>query len=427
MQTTVKDGHIQATAKNLQLQEFYTQLKDLKDRKVDLSVPYGRMIFEDGQVTIFGEGLPGYEQITAGNIVADPNVYAMRQICARVGMKHAYYQQCQDAIPHLADYNVNEWLKFHAGKKKGALVRMYKTEDQDNEKGDSHILRAFLGDRYAIIDNFDILNGVLEAIQEHNESPPAGGGPKADIIAETMDLTDTRMYMRFAAPQIQASAADALKGYRDPDGDGGAGSGSGGGVCTGFVISNSEVGAGSYWIAPRIIISACNNGMIWHDERMYKRHLGATLQSGVVWSNDTIIKNLELIQLQLRDMIRKYLSPDYLGKQVRYIEEKGIVPISYPQNAVKNVSFELGLSEERTDKVMEYFFRQGTQNKAMDIAQAVTYYAQHDAEPELRYQLEAGATKVLGQMSKYDVDRILKKAKSEAELQESLYATTVEA
>lgn len=51
--------------------------------------------------------------------------------------------------------------------------------------------RAFLSDRYSVIDNLDVLTATLDGVRQ------AG----VDVSIDRCDLTDRRMYVRIIAPR----------------------------------------------------------------------------------------------------------------------------------------------------------------------------------------------------------------------------------
>ncbi|MGH3900428.1 MAG: hypothetical protein ACRDTA_19725 [Pseudonocardiaceae bacterium] len=67
------------------------------------------------------------------------------------------------------------------------------------------------------------------------------------------------------------------------------------------MISNSEVGHGSFSVTPQITIQVCDNGMTFTRDAMREVHLGGRLDAGVIrWSSDTHDAALDLVDKQLR-------------------------------------------------------------------------------------------------------------------------------
>lgn len=73
------------------------------------------------------------------------------------------------------------------------------------------------------------------------------------------DLSDSRMYVRIRAEDVKANAPTLLKGYRSAFT--GATGDENPSVFPGYVIPNSEVGAGAFTITPQPVVQICDNGM----------------------------------------------------------------------------------------------------------------------------------------------------------------------
>lgn len=157
------------------------------------------------------------------------------QVSDKLGIPGRYYERMRKEAIEMLDYNVSEWLNR---KPSNYFLRTFTSKD-----GDFGIARAFLSDRFKVIDHIDILITALEAIKQSDKK----------VIIESADLTEQRMYVRFIAPDIVKTAPELLKNYKVPNNrndDGGFG------VCSGFILSNSETGHATFTIAPRITVLA---------------------------------------------------------------------------------------------------------------------------------------------------------------------------
>lgn len=103
---------------------------------------------------------------------------------------------------------------------------------------------------------------------------------------------------------MEINAPDLLKNYKSPKGGNSA---VGDGIITGFVITNSELGQGSFSISPRAVVLKCSNGMVFKNDAFGKIHLGGKMgeYSQIDWSEETKRKNYELIQAQVKDAVKK--------------------------------------------------------------------------------------------------------------------------
>lgn len=314
---------------------------------------------------------------------------AHEQVADKLQIPRLYYEKMLDEHHTLLDHNITYWLQKA---KKNFLLRTF--IDPQTNKG---VLRAFLGDKFLLLDNYDVLMTALQAIQET--------GYKLDIDGS---ITDKRMYVRFVAPDIEIQAPELLKTYRTPgkqtDNNGDSG------ILSGFVISNSEVGHGLFSISPRCVIRACSNGMVFKDDRFSKVHLGKKMgeMEVIKWSEETKQKNLELIMCQVKDAVKTFLSPEFLGKKIAKLTAEGTKALDMPNDCVANVCSSLLLSEEKKNCILNYFIGSG-QPTAFGVSQAITYFAHKDADPDERWELEHAAVDVVGSIASYDKPHISKK------------------
>lgn len=305
------------------------------------------------------------------------------QIGTRLDIPKKYYDRMlsNEKYHHILDYNVSNWFKENNNK--NYLLRTFIDKEQK-----SGIARAILSDRYNVLDNYDVMLATLEAIRESG----------INVQIESGDITDTKFYMRFVCPDIEMDAPDILKNYRVPDGSKG-----GNGIISGFVISNSETGNGKFSISPRAVVLACRNGMIFKNDAFQKTHIGAKMEeyTTIDWSEETRQKNYELVCSQVKDAIKYYASEEYLGAKIHELTEKGNKELQHPIETIKNVSKHLSISEEKEKNILNYFIKSGDTN-AFGVTQALTYFAQHNATPEERYEIETESVLILDNIEQFD-------------------------
>ena len=363
------------------LTQIISALKDQKLRKRDLIVPSSQLKMEARALVIDHD------------YIVIPNEFCHSQIANRLGIDKRYY----DRINTNQDYkclclNFNYWMEQE---ERNFLLRTFAS----NNTGEAGIARAFLSDRYRIIDNYDVAIAALDAIKDSGIKVNVEGG----------DLTDRRMYLRFTAPDIEAQAPALLKNYKVPGG--GDPKPGDAGIITGFVLGNSETGSGRFFIAPRIVVLACMNGMIQKKEAIGEIHLGSKMEEGVVeWSETSRRKQMELICEQTKDAVKTFLSEDYLNGLVRRLTEAGTEKLSKPIDAVKNVAASLNFSDEKVESLLNYFV-DGSDPTAFGLVQAVTYLAQHDLDADARFDVEASSFELVEKMSEYDRPFVEKKAR----------------
>lgn len=264
--------------------------------------------------------------------------------------------------------------------------------------GQPEVLRAFLSDRYKPIDNLDVLMAAVEAVK----------GTGVEVKFDASDVSGRGMYLRVVAPGVESQSHQLLEDYRFTADRRGSSNYNGDGICAGFVLRNSEVGHAAFSIAPRLVVGACANGMIHTKESLRVQHLGGQLEEGIEWTDETRRKNTALIIAQVRDAVRTFLSPRYLGKMVATLEQAKATRIDHAQYAVKNAGLWLGATEEKKAEILDFFIR-GGDTTAFGLMQAVTY-ASHNADPETRWDFERSAFQLADRavISRLDVGKELK-------------------
>jgi len=378
---------------NCRIEVLADRLKHLKSRQLDFVARPDEVfaVSEEGKVVIKYHG-------SDQKLVIDPNSTQMTQFANMMGIPTKYLRTMEGAEGFgrdLIQMNLNIWLekvaadnkKRTAAKKRNFLLRNY-TDDQGGISG-----RAFLSSKFKIIDNYPIfqaiINKVAEVSQKHNKL----------IIPVTQSLTDNSMYLRFVCPETEYNTL-ATKGYKDPE----TGRGNGG-IMTGFVVGNSEIGKGSLFIAPRLVVGACSNGQIYYNERFSKTHLGANMAEGVIeWSEDTMKKELELILSQIEDGVKTFLSRGYLAGKLAEIEELASIQLNDPIHTTKGICKDLGLTEELTDMSLNFLMRQGRNQSPFDVAQALTKVAQKTS-PDNQFIIEKEITAKLQKIQSFDKDK----------------------
>lgn len=347
-------------------------LNQQQEQKNDIVTKGAKITYRDGQLWIQENG----PEFTGFRGYA-PTELCHAQIAEKLGIPKGYYDRMMKDYPELLSYNINMWLA-----KDERIKYLLRTFNVGTEN--MNIARALLSDRFKILDNWDVLHTALKAIKEM--------GVKVEITKAC--VTEKKMYLHVICPEVEQQADAFLREYLKTN------DAAGNGIISGFVISNSEVGLGSFEIRPRAVIVKCNNGLVGTDERFKRVHLGAKMDEGIQWSNETKNKNIELVMSQVKDAVRTFLSKDYLGKMIDKVAEANNIKLEHPIDTVQNVCHELGISEEDKRDVLRYFISDGDLN-ASGIFQAITRKAQ-EVTPDLQYELEAAAFGILPKIKKYD-------------------------
>ena len=385
--------------KNLSLQQIVEQLQQQNLLKQDFVVPSKYLKMDESNLIVLNESkLDSLSKLLLDTgIAVDENDLQKielsvldcchSQIASRLDIPKKYYDKMlvNERHHHILDYNVTNW--FYEKNENNFLLRTF--IDKEQKTG---IARAILSDRYNVLDNYDVMLATLDAIRESG----------INVEIESGDITDTKFYMRFVCPDIEMDAPDILKNYKLPDGSKG-----GNGIISGFVISNSETGNGKFSISPRAVVLACRNGMIFKNDAFQKTHLGAKMEeyTTIDWSAETRQKNYELVCSQVKDAIKYYASEEYLGAKIHELIAKGNVELNHPIETIKNVSKHLSISEDKESSILNYFIKSGDTN-AFGVTQALTYYAQHNASPEERYEIEIESVMILDSIEEFDKQEV---------------------
>lgn len=397
------------TLRNAVLTDLIGLLRSQQDLRYDVvaearSLRYerGLLVVKDGAMRLDGEG------VSTADALLRPTLGCEDQIGERLEIPTRYMRKMRgNAVVRseniaatlaepaaLLDANVNHWLAADPVRK--FLVRAFRTDDPD-EIG---VARALLSDRFGAIDNLDVLMAALDGVRQ--------AGVKVDI--EGCDLSDRKMSVKVACPEIAVLAPDLLANYHSPFGEDRPGAGlarirgvaaaEGMGyapgtepiVFAGFVISNSETGGGAFTLVPRVIVKICRNGLTIKADALREIHLGAKLEEGVIqWSAETQRKAVELITGKTRDAVSTFLDADYVRKVILRLEEKAGKPVeASAPDAVAKVAKHFGFTKQEQDAILVAFISSG-QPTAGGILQAVTAAAQTLEDPDRAAELEAVA------------------------------------
>src|SRR6266852_1794818 len=163
--------------------------------------------------------------------------------------------------------------------------------------------RAFLSDRYRSRDHDENLERVLPALGEF------------DLVwsQSSLEVTEQRLYMKLVNPQVEADVE-----VGDP-------------VQAGVLVTNSEIGVGSFSVTPLVFRLVCRNGMIRQDFARRKYHTGARLggdgDTFEYYRDDTVRARNEATVLEMRDLIRGALSEDLFERIVDGLREATVIRI----------------------------------------------------------------------------------------------------
>ena len=399
------------------MEDLAALLQQQEAHKLDMVVPAGKVHSRDGHLFLSSDD-------EVRELV--PTAIADKQLAERLGIPTAYLRKLRADRPDIYDANLNGWLRGDPDRPGSSTLDellsrddgpmtygpdsrafMFRTFTGDDETQPG-ILRAVLSDRYGRIDNLDVLVAALKGVKE--------SGTSIEVVG--CDLTESRMTLRIAAPEIMVNAPKLLDGYRSPWGDRGIYDHSGGqsqyftkgqlpqhwqdkyglnadGVFAGLVITNGETGGTAFTITPRLMILACTNGAMIVKDALRAVHLGSKLDEGnVEWSAETHRLALELITSKAQDAVAAFLDETYVEMAIDDIERKSGKRLNEPAKTIEIVARELAFTEAQRDCILDHFIK-GGQTTAGGVFQAVTSFVQELDDADIAFELEALAMRAL--------------------------------
>jgi uncharacterized protein DUF932 len=263
--------------------------------------------------------------------------------------------------------NVNHWLR-----NKEKETRLIRTLDDR--------ARAFLSNRYRMIDNYDVANAVLPILMD--ESKKLGS-----IEVASCDVTDLKLYIKVTSKRLT---------YEVKKGDV---------VQIGIVISNSEVGKGSIRIEPFLLRLICDNGAAIEDQGIRKFHLGRQseeLESAErVFRDETRKQDDVAFMMKLADVVRASFDDENFEKLKGMTIDATTRKIKCPiQDIVEEVADRWSLSENHKASFLNNLIEGGDISQ-WGLANALTAVANKAENYEAATDLEriGGALMTLDESS----------------------------
>jgi hypothetical protein len=369
-------------ARNADINDLVRILEHEERTKLDVIVSGSALRMREGNLHVEGvERQISEEGVTDVDGIYKPTAVADEGISDKLRIPLAYLRRMRAENVSLLDENVNAWMQHEPERR--FMLRAFRGENGPGMPPAEGVARALLSDSYKRMDNFDMLLAALDGIKQAEHPTQITG----------CDLTDRRMYVRVESEAVAIQARNLLRGYRSPfDGRSGDELPM---ISAGFVITNSEVGAGAYTITPRAVIQVCRNGLTMTKDVMRAVHLGGKQDEGVVsWSGQTQRKTLELITSKTADAVRTFLSREYVEAKVRELEDAAGKELAEPTKTIEHVTKSLSIGAEAKDRILSHFVR-GGQMTAGGVMQAVTSTAQTLTDADQAAALEALAVPAL--------------------------------
>ncbi|WP_418319660.1 DUF932 domain-containing protein [Piscinibacter sakaiensis] len=282
---------------------------------------------------------------------------ARRQLAEKLKIPFAYFERMRSEQPVLLDHNVNTWLQSDEER------RMIRTLDGK--------VRAVLSERYRRLDNFDLAESVLPVLQRLPE-----------VRFESMELTETKMYLKCVTPQLRQEIAP------------------GDVVQAGVVISNSEVGHGLLSVQPLIYRLVCSNGLIVSDRSLRKTHVGRSVGGGeddgiTVFKDDTLCADDKAFFLRVRDVVEAAVSETAFRMATEKLQRTQGMPLSGdPVKTVEVLAQRYALNDSERSGVLRHLVTGGDLS-GYGLVNAVTHFSQEVEDYDRATEFEALGGKLI--------------------------------
>lgn len=280
-----KRGYHMKTGKSLV--ELATEIERQNDGKADfLASTNDLAIVENGDKAQLAMG---------DNNVFDVGATAHAQIAEEAGIPKPYYDRMLAEDRTLLANNVNRWFK------KYPKVRMLRTLDNK--------ARALLSDRFRKLDNYDLAEVALPALQ------------KAGLEIVSSEITESKLYIKAVDQSVKRHIPVGHKmgdgshvGFKIPSGD----------VVPALQISNSEIGHGSLSVVAGYLDGGCTNLCWWWKQgSLRKYHVGARLDVGdeifKLLTDETRSATDKAVWMQFRDTLKAAINPEIFDQRLEAI------------------------------------------------------------------------------------------------------------
>lgn len=290
-----------------------------------------------------------------------PSKIAFSQICEKMGIPRTYVKHCQENERHaLLVTNINSWLS----RPSNYMLRTRNTR-----------LRAFLSDRFRLIDNYDVAMLFLETRKRLQEQG-------IEINIQDIKLSETNLYIKSTSPQLTAKI---IPDKEEPE--------RGDIINGGIIISNSDIGKGRFSIKNYIEVLRCTNGMIGEHE-FSRVHIGKKLDEGEIkWSENTHQLKSETFWSQAKDMITSAYTKEIFQQWVDKLNGEASLTIKRPVEAVDNIVKDFNINKEHRDDLLSEFSQHGY-NK-WSLSNAVTQIAQTKENYDDQIEMERIGTRIM--------------------------------
>ncbi len=329
----------------LTLVELAQELTAQQESKRDFHAPTSSLSML-GNGNFHLETNSGSEQMPATD-------YAHAQMASRLSIPKPYYDRMRAQSPALLSTNLNHWL----GQKQGetALIRTLRGQ-----------IRAFLSNRYRIVDNADILAIAIPELADND-----------GLKIVSCNVTAQKMYLKVVNTNIEAaiSVGDVVQ--------------------AGFILSNGELGNGSISVEPYLLRLVCQNGLALPDRKVRKNHAGRVTENEDLYASDTVQAIDNAFKLKVRDLIRNAIGTTTFREAVADLQaSKNDAIAGHPAKAVEVTAKAIGLNGDESSQVLNHLIRAGDLSR-FGLLNAVTRTAEDLPDYDRATEVERLGSSVL--------------------------------
>lgn len=325
--------------------DFLTALKEVQTTKRDFVADTPALTVAVNEAAPVNLSLkmarvPDRDEVEAGGgAIAAPvetmdlSRLAVNQICQRLKIPFRYAERLFTDHPDLLANQVNALFAREPQK------RMIRTLGGN--------VRAFLSDKFRIIDNFDVATNILPVIEN------ILGINWGDAV-RSCDVTESKMYIKVVRPDMVAEippppGVEMGRGHNFFVEK----------VQAGIKISNSEVGLGRVLISPSIFTERCTNYATFERDNFAAVHLGRKQGEGAditeLYSDSTKALDDAAIFAKIRDITKAALDGTLFNKHVEMLtaaRTDEIPKAVNPAKVVEVIKDQKALTEAEADSII---------------------------------------------------------------------------
>lgn len=371
--------------KGLSLTDFATEVQNRDQAKLDYLAPVKLLdVSTNGHTSLV---LREVEDAAGNELAPLPiNGIAHGQLAGYLGVPKAFYDHVQRNTATIRDPN-DPTLALYDTLVNG-LLRSCPPEDTRLVRTLFGETRGFLSDRYRQMDNLEILTRLLPVIQ---------GLPAVNWNESSLQVTDSRMYLQLvdtSKPKVIQSGThhrldDVLQ--------------------RGVVITNSEVGMGSFAVQPLVFRQVCSNGLVITEYAQRKFHIGGrnSGDAGIVWQSDTQKARNELTIMEMRDLMITAMSDEFLDKIAARAQDAADQTIKGTQveHVIKNVTERFRMTNDEGKAMTGHFIEEGDLS-LWGLVNSITRAAQDVESYDRSVELQAVGGNILA-LPKHEIGALL--------------------